>query len=110
MNLTCCIEDRVATVTVFGDVDLASTPELRDALQTALARDDIDAVVADVGGVAFLDSSALGVLVAARKAAELGGRTFTVTRPGPMVTMVLRVTGLYDILVAGAAGGRLTPA
>jgi anti-anti-sigma factor len=110
VNLSCSIADRVATVAVVGDVDIASTPDLRDALQAALAEPDVDAVVADLGGVSFLDSSALGVLVAARKAAELGGRSFTVARPGPVVTMVLRMTGLYEILVADAPGGRLAPA
>jgi anti-anti-sigma factor len=60
-------------------------------------------VVADLDGVTFLDSSALGVLVAARTAAEVAGRSFTVTRPGPVVTMVPHVTGLYDTLVSDAS-------
>jgi anti-sigma B factor antagonist len=106
MSLTCpiSVEDRVATVTVTGDVDLASTPALREALRDALERDDADAVVVDLAGVDFLDSTAVGVLVAGRRAAELRARSFTVVRPGPMVTMVLRITGLYDILVAEPAG------
>ena len=112
MSLTCSmnIENRRATVAAVGDVDIASTPTLRDALRQALAEDDIEAVVVDLSGVTFLDSSALGVLVAGRKAAELQGRSFTVSRPGPVVTMVLQVTGLYDILVAAVPGDQLASA
>ena len=101
MTFTCsfsCTDD-VATITPRGDLDLTATGELRTALQAAAMSAGITSTVVDLSSVTFLDSTALGVLVAARTAAQRHGATFAVTNPGPMVTMVLTVTGLVDTLV-----------
>jgi anti-anti-sigma factor len=59
-------------LTVGGEVDLHSAPELVDTLVAALhlpggatpAGDPVDAVVADLTGVVFLSSAGLGTLAA----------------------------------------------
>jgi anti-sigma B factor antagonist len=106
MDFTCtltCVDD-VATVTPRGEVDLPATAELRAILQDAASRPGIARIVVDLAGVTFLDSTALGVLVAGHTAAERNGRTLTLVNPGPMATMVLTVTALYDRLVEPPAG------
>jgi len=55
--------------------------------------------VVDLSGVTFMDTTALGVLVTARTAAHRQGAAFAGTNPGPMVTMILTLTGLVDTLV-----------
>jgi anti-anti-sigma factor len=52
----------VAIVTVSGEVDAFVAPELEEAFGTA---SDASLVVADLGRVSFLDSTALGVIVRA---------------------------------------------
>src|SRR5262245_21333853 len=106
MNLSCAVDvvDDLATVRPVGDIASESTPSLRDAIQTAMTRPDIARVVLDLSGVTFLDSSALGVLVVARKSCRERGLAFGVRDPGPMVTMVLRITGLFDELIVPASG------
>jgi len=101
VNLSCSVDvvDDRATVSLVGDVAMESTAVVREALQAAVARPGIATLIVDLSGVTFLDSSALGVLVAARKSAAQHGVAFSVSNPGPMVTMVLRITGLYDELV-----------
>ena len=106
MNLSCAVDvvgDR-ATVTPVGDVAAESTYLLRDAIQVAMTRPEIDSVVVDLSEVTFLDSSALGVLVVARKSCHQRGLAFGVRDPGPMVTMVLRITGLFDQLTVADHG------
>jgi anti-sigma B factor antagonist len=107
MSFTCSIRrvGDVATVTPFGDIDLPATIEFRETLQGAARDEGIATVVVDLSGVSFIDSTALGVLVAARTASQRRGATFAVADPGPMVTMVLTVTGLFDVLVAPASTG-----
>ena len=59
-----------AVLSVTGDCDLASGPELRKQIHAAAA--DVDRLVIDVSGVGFLDSVGLGLLVgAARRVDEL---------------------------------------
>ena len=101
MNFTCsvsCVDDG-ATITPCGELDLQATGEFRKALRAAATGEAITTVVVDLSSVTFIDTTALGVLVAARAAAQRHGATFAVTNPGPMVTMVLTVSGLFDTLV-----------
>jgi anti-sigma B factor antagonist len=53
----------------------------------------------DMSAVTFLDSSGIGMLVAARRAAEVKGITLKLREPGPMVRMVLEVANLDGLLI-----------
>jgi anti-anti-sigma factor len=83
-----------AVVVVRGEVDMATAPQLAGCLAD-LAQHDI---VVDLAGVPFLDSSALSVLVNARKAVLESGHTLRVTGELDNVRTVLEVTGLLDTL------------
>lgn len=100
------IEDRPGTgwvvVAVSGDVDLANAPELRTCLADAVERHP--AVVVDLAGVEFMDSTGLGVLVAAHNRASAAGRRLVIARPQRIVRNALRlvqvdsVVDVYDSL------------
>jgi anti-sigma B factor antagonist len=90
---------------VHGDVDLATSPVLRERLAGA----DSAAVVVDLGAVRFLDSTGLGVLVAAHAKASAEGRVLVLARPQRIVRNALRlvqvdtVVTVYDTLDAAVA-------
>jgi len=52
------------------------------------------AVVVDLAGVRFLDSTAIAALVHARNKAAANSATLTVVRPQPPVPRVLEITGM----------------
>lgn len=89
--------DGVTVVVVAGEVDLTTAPRLREALvrHVTAAR---PSVVADLGGVQFMDSTGLGVLVGVLKRCRTlgGGLHLVVTRP--RVRQVFEVTGLTTVL------------
>jgi hypothetical protein len=58
----------------------------------------------DLSSVTFLDSSGLGMVVAAHRAAAAQGITVQLRNPGPVVRMVLEVTDLLDVLAPAEAG------
>jgi anti-sigma B factor antagonist len=58
--------DGVSVVTVGGEVDVATAPALREQLAEAVSGRPTTLIV-DLLGVSFLDSTALGVLIGARK-------------------------------------------
>ena len=87
-------------VDVSGEIDLHTAPGLRAALEPAVqtAREQGTAVVVDLSGVSFLDSTGLGELVGAHKAlAESGGRLHVVA-VGDRVRRLLGLTGLTEVL------------
>jgi anti-sigma B factor antagonist len=61
--------DEAACVRVAGDVDMATASELRTAIDE-VERSDATAIVIDLGGVTFIDSSGLHVLLMAARRCE----------------------------------------
>jgi anti-sigma B factor antagonist len=86
---------RLPVLEVAGELDLAVAPWLRDQLD-ALFVGGASSLVIDMTDATFLDSTALGVLVAAlNRCDELGGEVHLVVTE-PQVLRVLRITGLTD--------------
>ena len=86
------------TISLAGELDPATAPEL-DARLTALAADPaVTSVVIDLSQISFLDSSGLRVLVAGNEA--LRGRSADLILRGPTanVRRILEVTGLTDLV------------
>jgi anti-sigma B factor antagonist len=81
-------------VTVSGELDLYTAPELRDAVLAA-AEDRTGTVIIDLEAVPFMDSSGLGVIVGCLKhLREAGGDLALVSPPGSPPTKLLSLTGL----------------
>jgi anti-sigma B factor antagonist len=79
-------------VSVRGEVDLSTTPQLREALTTAAGSGS--AVAVDVREVPFMDSMGLGVLVGARRRAGESGTGFALISDGGPIIRLLDVSGL----------------
>lgn len=90
-----------AEVVASGEIDLASSPELRRELQ-GLLDDGARHLVLDLADVTFIDSSGLGVLVGALKRVnELEGATFELRSLHGPVRKVFEITGLDEIFSVG---------
>ncbi len=88
--------DAVAVVEVAGEVDLYTSPRLRDLLFDAI-QGGAAHVVVDLADVSFIDSSGLGVLVSSAR--TLGSRDELITivcGPG-VVARALEITGLGSV-------------
>ena len=90
--------DRVVTVGVAGEIDLAAGPMLEDGILTGLQDPDVDAVLVDLAAVTFLDSSGISVLLKGRRAAERRGCSFRVVGADGIVRTVLDLTGVWPLL------------
>jgi anti-sigma B factor antagonist len=93
--------DDVAVVQASGELDIHSSHEFRGCLGRAVD-EGVARVVVDLTGVTFIDSSALGALVAgARRAVEVGTELAIVCPPGS-VARVLEITGLDRVFAVYA--------
>jgi anti-sigma B factor antagonist len=91
------IEERldrdVPVITVQGEIDVATAPQLRECLHGVIAQGS-STVVLDLLGVTFLDSTALGVLVGAlKRCRELGGELHVVVADA-RIRKIFEITGL----------------
>jgi anti-sigma B factor antagonist len=87
-----------AVVTVSGELDLATSPELEEAVLGRL--DAGQDVVVDLRELQFMDSSGLAVLVTAHTRAADGGPDFAIVRPreGTEVAKILDIAGIEQQL------------
>lgn len=81
---------------VCGDVDIATAPTLRARLTEAVER--YPAVVVDLADVPFMDSTGLGVLVAAYNRAKASGQRLVVARPQKIVRNALRLVQVDTVI------------
>jgi anti-sigma B factor antagonist len=84
-------------LTLAGDIDIHSAPLVRERLEELRASGS-RSVVVDLGGVNFLDSSALGALVAAHRELNDAGGTLKLAAPRAHVLKVFRITRLSDVI------------
>ena len=82
--------------TPVGEFDLAWAETLRDELLSAVRINP--RVVVDLQETSFLDSTAIGALVSAHRAALDGGGWVRLVAPRPHVLKVLQVTELDSLL------------
>jgi anti-anti-sigma factor len=82
-----------------GDVSMETITVFREVLRNVVDSQEGGSVDVDMGAVTFLDSSGIGVLIAAQRAAKARGTELMVVNPGAMTRMVLQIAHLDGILV-----------
>ncbi|MEU6756036.1 STAS domain-containing protein [Streptomyces sp. NPDC046685] len=80
----------ICRVTVAGELDVVSAPDIRDTLRVALAGHD--RVDVNCAGVTFVDCSGLSALLAAARAAKAGGTEMRLSAVPHSLARLLRLT------------------
>ena len=82
-----------------GELDAVSAPELAQRLEQVLAQPDARVMV-DLGGLRFVDSAGVSVLIKAKQDFEANGRTLVLGRPTEQLERVFALVGLADWLAS----------
>jgi anti-sigma B factor antagonist len=86
----------VALITIQGQLDVYTAPQLRQTLADLLNR-DVSTVILDVSPVEYVDSTALGVLIGAvRRVSERSGSLKLVCN-NERIRRIFQITGLAKI-------------
>jgi anti-sigma B factor antagonist len=94
--------EQYSVVSVVGEIDSATAPELRDGLHEAIAAGP-SLLVVDLLQVTFIDSSALGVLIEASKRSETEKQLMRIVVSEPRILKVFKITGLTEIFAIRAS-------
>jgi anti-sigma B factor antagonist len=88
--------DAGCTIALTGEVDVYTSPRLREELSGAVEAGCLHIIVA-MDGVDFIDSSGLGVLVSALRRVKEQGGTLRLVCTKEAILKILRITGLDKV-------------
>jgi anti-sigma B factor antagonist len=83
-----------SVIAVRGEVDLHTAPKVQYAIERAAAA--ARAVVVDMSGIAFMDSTALSALMRSKNALQEQGISLRLAAPSKAVDRIFSVTGFRD--------------
>jgi anti-sigma B factor antagonist len=86
-------ESGALVVRVTGEVDMSNAGDIREVVDQVTAT-GVDRLIFDLGGLEFIDSSGLAVLLAAAQRVP----SVQLRNPSPIVRRVVEVTGLSETL------------
>ncbi len=90
------VENGVPVVVVHGELDVSTTPRLKDKVMSLAEQAHASAVV-DLSAVTFVDSTALGALVSGVKRFRENGGDLRLVVVDPHIEKVLEITGLTEV-------------
>ena len=90
-------------IEICGEIDVQCAPELREELLRVIRRRGPQLVL-DLGGVTFMDCAGIGVLVAARRRAQLEGGWMRIVQASPAARRTISLLGLDTVFALEAPG------
>lgn len=96
LDLEIVVDDKHYVIKVSGEVDLYSSPTLREAILKAVPKLS-GALGVDLSDVPYMDSSGVATLVEALKATGKKGATFALLKPSQSVMKVLQLSRLDSV-------------
>lgn len=97
MDISVSDQGSVKVVAVSGEVDLSTSPKVRDALLGCIL--DGTPVVVDLASVGYIDSSGVASLVEAFQNAKSRGQGFALASVGETPLRVLKLARLDQVFV-----------
>lgn len=95
VNVSTRESDGQVVVVLRGVLDVVDAVSVAAALAAVAARER--AVIVDLAGLAFMDSSGVAALVHGRKQARVAGGELLLAAPQPQVLRLLTLTRLIDV-------------
>jgi anti-sigma B factor antagonist len=90
----------VVEISVSGEIDLENANDLREAIGKSLVTGKPDLIRVDLGRVSFIDSVAVGALVAGHQTAAVSGVRLIVINPSEFVYRTLYISGVVGLFGA----------
>ena len=97
LSISSDVRDEVTLVHVGGEIDVYTAPVLRDHLDEHISQGR-HCLVVDLGGVTFMDSTGLRLVIRWDTAAKADGFEFAIVPGVEVVQRVFRLTGMDEHL------------
>ncbi len=93
------IQSSEGTVTAYlqGEIDHHSAAALREEIDSCLTEGQVSLLILDFGGVTFMDSSGIGLVMGRYRQMEYAGGSLQLVNLPPHIYKVMRIAGLHRL-------------
>lgn len=98
MNIRIDYIDTTLVVKLSGEIDQSCANEIRSDIDREIQLKNVKNLIFDFGGVTFMDSSGIGVILGRYKQIKARGGKTMIVRPQPQVDKILELSGLKKIM------------
>lgn len=85
-------------VILCGEIDAFTGPQVKETLMTLVKKPGMTLVAVDLEAVEYMDSTGIGIFIAAMKACKQTGCAFVVQNLSSRVERLFRITGLHELI------------
>lgn len=104
MDLKIESKDNAVTVYLTGEIDHHRAADIREKIDMAIERIRPPMLYLDFGGVTFMDSSGIGLVMGRYRAMQLIGGKLIVRNINPQIKKIMRLAGLEKLSVMEKGG------
>lgn len=94
MAVEISVKGEVATAYLSGEIDHHSAADMREKIDNAVDTNMPSLLVLDFGGVSFMDSSGIGLIMGRYRNLQKTGAKLQITGASPTISKVLRLAGM----------------
>ncbi|MBA5850913.1 anti-sigma F factor antagonist [Clostridium sp. cel8] len=98
MNLKFQIKEDMLIVHMIGELDHHSAEEVRNKIDDAIEKDNLNKLILDFSSVSFMDSSGIGVVIGRYKKLNLRGGKVCIVNVIDSVKRVFELSGMFKII------------
>jgi len=91
-------KDKSLYIKLEGEIDHHSAGDIRQAIDNTFEPTDCRWMIFDFGGVTFMDSSGIGMLIGRYKDAKKRGGTVAIAGMTPEISRIFAISGLAKII------------
>lgn len=94
MAVEISVKGEVITAFLSGEIDHHSAAEMREKIDSAIETNMPSLLVIDFGGVSFMDSSGIGLVMGRYRNLQNSGAKLQITGASPQISKVMQLAGI----------------
>lgn len=94
MAVEISVKGEVITAFLSGEIDHHSAADMREKIDSAIETNMPSLLVIDFGGVSFMDSSGIGLVMGRYRNLQNSGAKLQITGASPQISKVMQLAGI----------------
>ena len=96
--------DETVTVFLSGEIDHHTAAPMREEIDSYITASNVTLLVMDFGGVTFMDSSGIGLVMGRYRQMQYNNGTMQIINTPPPIYKVMRIAGLHRLATITRGG------